>query len=746
MMHRRRATCGAVRAAGRADGTRVRPGPFRRAAGVRALALAGAALLAAATGASAATPPPGRAYELVSPPEKHGASVGTVLAVRPEGGAVAYYSTGAFAGALSSLAGNYTSVRTDRGWVTTPHNPPLIGRNSSLLDQFFLADVSADFRRALIETQYPADPQDLPVPSQSSTTYDLYRSEGDGRFTWMSRGLAANDGGHDVRFGGASRDLERIVFQTRRPLTPEVADDSIMHVYGREGDRTVLISVAPDGTPVAANAEVGNAGDISSGPSSYPRGRFHYAVSADGSTVFFESGGQLYVRLRAFDPDAETVHVSRSRRTGGGADCANAMFLAASRDGSKAFFYCATQLTDDGAANGVYAYDVATDELRFLTPSSGGSGDVVFLGSDPDATHVYFQSRRLYTPDAKPAPLYNVYVLRHEQIQHVGVAQTSTEVTNPTKVSVSQDGTGFAFATSADNGDPRANGLVQVYGYDAATDTLTCVSCRPDGSPSQAAAGLTDAGLLEFNPPQRVRPPGNVSTDGRVFFTSLDALVPEDTNGEADAYEWANGTVRLLSTGKSEFASIFAGASADGTDAFILTREALVPEDTDNGGVDLYSVRRGGGFPADAPPPAPCQGADCQGPPAPPPVLAEVASDRFVGRGDPPAPVRPAFTVRSLTRAERARLARGGTVRLRVRVTTAGIVSVTGRARIGRRTLTVLRGSTRAKRAGTVSVALRLSQAARRRLARGGSVRVQMSVRFTGVRSSKRLALALRTR
>ena len=59
-------------------------------------------------------------------------------------------------------------------------------------------------------------------------------------------------------------------------------------------------------------------------------------------------------------------------------------------------------------------------------------------------------------------------------------------------------------------------------------------------------------------------------------------------------------------------------ASANGDDAFFLTRQQLVGIDTDDS-VDLYDARVGGGLASQnpPPPPPPCQGDDCQ-PPATP--------------------------------------------------------------------------------------------------------------------------------
>jgi Tol biopolymer transport system component len=108
-----------------------------------------------------------------------------------------------------------------------------------------------------------------------------------------------------------------------------------------------------------------------------------------------------------------------------------------------------------------------------------------------------------------------------------------------------------------------------------------------------------------------------ITDDGsRVFFTSLEQLVPEDTNGKADVYEYdtATGRLHLLSTGQCGCNSTFVDASTDGSNVFFTTSQQLVRFDQDNNR-DLYDARVGGGIAAqNAPPLAQCQGDSCQSP------------------------------------------------------------------------------------------------------------------------------------
>jgi hypothetical protein len=98
-------------------------------------------------------------------------------------------------------------------------------------------------------------------------------------------------------------------------------------------------------------------------------------------------------------------------------------------------------------------------------------------------------------------------------------------------------------------------------------------------------------------------------------------------------YEWENGTVYPISSGKSPENSYFLDSSENGDDVFFATAEGLVPGDTD-GAYDVYDARVP--HPGDNPPPAavPCEGSVCQGPSDVPAALTPPASATFSGLGN----------------------------------------------------------------------------------------------------------------
>ena len=111
----------------------------------------------------------------------------------------------------------------------------------------------------------------------------------------------------------------------------------------------------------------------------------------------------------------------------------------------------------------------------------------------------------------------------------------------------------------------------EVFVYDASTGRLSCASCNPSGARPVGPATVPTGKDIDHTP-------RSISDDGRrVFFDSEDALLPSDTNGSQNVYEYENGSIYLISPGGSEDISSFADASANGDNVFFTTRARLVP-------------------------------------------------------------------------------------------------------------------------------------------------------------------------
>ena len=128
---------------------------------------------------------------------------------------------------------------------------------------------------------------------------------------------------------------------------------------------------------------------------------------------------------------------------------------------------------------------------------------------------------------------------------------------------------------------------------------------------------------------------------GQVFFETREALVPSDTNGQLDVYEYEGGHVHLISSGTSSFESNLEDVSESGDDVFFRSNQQLVPQDNQEGQIVIYDARVAGGFAEPSSPP-PCTTADaCRTAVSPQPsIYGAPASQTFSGVGNLARPRR----------------------------------------------------------------------------------------------------------
>lgn len=226
----------------------------------------------------------------------------------------------------------------------------------------------------------------------------------------------------------------------------------------------------------------------------------------------------------------------------------------------------------------------------------------------------------------------------------------------PRLTRVTPDGRFMAFSVSLGGGlatrydqlsecpadDENANGNAlggcsEVYVYQAdssspAAPDIVCASCRPSGLPATASAWMMVRRAASATSGTTYLSRAFSDDGRRVLFSTAEALVPEDTNRKFDAYVYdvPSGTRYLLSSGKDTADSYFLDASADGDDAYFVTRERLVGWDTD-AAYDLYDARVGGGFPEPVALLPECTGDACQG--RAPGALAPAALGSVISRG-----------------------------------------------------------------------------------------------------------------
>lgn len=522
--------------------------------------------------------------------------------------------------------------------------------------------------------------------------------------------------GKSLAYAGSSSDMQHMLFEANDALTSSAPggdgqDPSTGLAYSQENNlydsvngKLYLVNVLPDGTS-AAGATFGGPQFVYTPGNEFAKfglnpPDFSNAISADGSRIFWSSlmpeeeeghmisarPSALYVRENDTQPesplnekgectvptDACTVLIAKSYEV---------HFWTASADGSKIFY------TKD---LNLYEYDLplgqTTGTTIDLTPGGGETGVLGVLGASEDGEYVYFTATEALAEGAVAAKA-NLYVIHDGVTKFIAALSPHDESLEPPYVSnpgengeigdwqpalgrrtseVAPDGQGIVFMSSESLTGYPNKGLPEVYAYEIEEGRLHCVSCSPSGEPppltskaseEQAGGFLPISGSNTFM--LRV-----ISEDGnRVFFDSVEPLVPEAVNGRVNVYEWerdgsgscaeAAGCVYLLSGGASTAGSWLVDASANGDNVFFETRGKLVPGDL-NENIDLYDARVGAAQPVTQPK---CSGTGCQGVPSAPPIFASPASSTFTGVGNfPPASAvaeKPKPKAKPLTRSQK---------------------------------------------------------------------------------------------
>jgi len=641
------------------------------------------------TGPSAALPDC-RAYEMVSPSTK----VGEVFPPDPFGGAgcecfpgqnntkmpmqssadgeAFAYQGQPFAADLASGGNEYLAHRSPSGWTTQYLSPPVFEEGYTAF--------SPDLSKSLI---FQGDPTLSPqAPSKEGQSYpNFYLRNEDGTLQPLVTEAPphrdpTNEGsgnGFEITYAGTNAGMastpafSHVVFEADDVLTKEVpgiapeapeTGASFCPGYGAtcnayewfEGQLR-LVNVLPGNTSAVPGAVIGS-GHLLGDHSPYEAAAVHHAISDDGSRIFWsEANGQVYVRIDA----KETLKIE---------DPGN--FLTATPSGSKV-------LLSDGCL-----YDLAKEECEADLSQGEGERFKGILGAAEDLSRVYFVDTAVLTGTEGNANgeqaeegRFNLYawhegvttfigILRAEDNQVTGGGSSSGDwratPSNRTAL-VSADGRYLAFMSKARlTGYDNARGVggrmpcdssseplpgplcFEVFTYDAVAENLTCASCNPTGEKPLGHSRISLISQGDYGNPY---PQPDSLTGGRLFFESLDALSPRDTNGRIDVYEWeqagvggckrAKGCISLISSGVTDTDSVFVDATASGNDAFIITRDRLVLRDKDDQ-LDLYDVRVGGGIAEDTTPP--CLGDACKGPSSSPPEQQGPGSSTFAGPGN----------------------------------------------------------------------------------------------------------------
>jgi hypothetical protein len=595
--------------------------------------------------------PDGRAYELVSPPQKNGGEVfpadaslttcgeckpstfGSVYPMQssPDGEALVYEGFPFSEAEGATIFNEYRSERTATGWQTATLAPPGLTETPKEGYKAF----NPQLTEGLIEQPGSGPRLSLESPdgfgnlfsqliSSPTSLSPLLRTAPSDRLPLTFK----------LTYADASLDLSRIFFEANDALTeatpfaPASVDGgaAASNLYEFSDGQIRLVNVAPGNAETTPGAYFGSytfTGSVESGV----QVDLSHAVSDDGSRVFWTSaGGQVFVRENG-ETTSEIPGIGR--------------FVTASADGSKV-------LLGDGD---LFNVDNLAEAPIDLTEGKGGFQGIV--GQSEDLTAIYFvdtaalnegENSQGAKAEAGKANLYSwkagvstfIAALEPESDgaggdnkgEHGGTGDWKDSPALRT-AEASPDGRWVAFQsrvplTGYDNAGPcglpaGSERCLEVFLYDSSSGRLICASCNPTGEKPLGLSVLRVLGGSPGSLPQ----PRYVTNSGRLYFDSRDSLSASDTNiGVEDVYQYEpvdigscqrqGGCVSLISAGHEAVDSNFLAMDATGKNVFFTTRDQLSQRDRDDL-LDVYDAREGGGIAAETETArSECQGESCQ--------------------------------------------------------------------------------------------------------------------------------------
>jgi len=524
----------------------------------RCLALVVVALLAAAISAPAA-----------------GAAPANYAGISTTGGTVFFTTTEQLALGDTDTRRDVYQRSFDSGvgaYVTREVSTGPTGGNDAF-DAFF-ERASADGTRAFFSTD-----ESLVAADVDHETDVYVRDFAAGTTALVTQGNSAcapacGNGAFDAGFAGADPRGSEAFFVTAEQLASADADSSV-DVYKRDllTNATVLVSAGGACAPVCGN------------------GAFNATfrgVSADGSTAFFVTSEQL----TSADIDTASDVYARDLPSdltslvseGGSSNSSAAVFAGSSADGATAFFETDEGLVpgDTDGSNDVYRRAAGVTTL--ISDGSLPGFPANFTAASADGSTAFFVTAESLVGGADSNRANDVYEWQGGAPSLV----TSGACCGSTFGSATGDGTKVVFTTTegldAADTDSSADVYEQTVGGGApALVSQGAAACAP-GCGNGAASAI-------FN---------RASSDASlIFFTTVEQLVPQDLDADADIYarDLGAGTTTLASppgllcpVGSCN--AIFNGTSDDGTHVFFQTEERLTSDDVDSE-IDVYE-REGG--------------------------------------------------------------------------------------------------------------------------------------------------------
>jgi hypothetical protein len=616
------------------------------------------------TGAN--TLPDCRAYELVTPEDAGSTIIFPASApFSPTATAPSRVDFGGGLGlvngagpALNVLADNYVATRTETGWKTKyvglpsdqayfAGGPPWSLRPGEGFAEFrpdkFLTDELFDTSMSQIvqwndghpgEGEFAIDEH----PDSSNAPYIFDSNTGKQVDRWPTNVAAVPDGEHFKGRTAASADLSHFIFTSNIAFAPgavpgdmydnDISQSTLSIVNRRENGQRVTgtrpAEVSSDGSHILMTAGGGRRGigngelfmrvdeavtyDIAPGFAVR-----YIGMTPDGKKVYFTSDGDLTSDHSDTDTSVDLYMWSETSSSPN-----HIVRVSKANDGDAGN-------TNACSASWTNKCNIAPISFYEYTRSGGGrAGSPYSDNFIADNGDIYFLSpEQLHGTNGVPNQ-ENLYDFRNGKLQFVAALDPNSKActreqgedicatTAVARMEVTANDSYMSFLTGSKVTGYDNAGHSELYRYAPASEQLICVSCLPSGKAPKFDATASYNGKF-------------LTEDGRTFFNTRDALLPQDTNRFIDVYEFAEGRPQLISTGTNPGSELFGiaaiaseigllGVSADGTDVYFSTRDVLVGQDRNGEAVKIYDARSGGGF-VFSPPAPPCVAADeCHGP------------------------------------------------------------------------------------------------------------------------------------
>jgi DNA-binding beta-propeller fold protein YncE len=550
---------------------------------------------------SAAALPDGRAWEMVSPPNKQGAALqtpfnelGSAMQASVNGDAVSYTASGPTEdqpqGNRAAELPQLFSRRSVDGWatkvITTPYSESGRYRAGFGMEyRLFSSDLSTSALLPYVEAKLSSEATELTPYLRHDDTCEASPAT-----CYVPLVTAANVA-PGVKFAEAQKfvipltgtpDLSHVMLESVEVNLLPGGSEEFGGLYEWSEGQLQLVTILPDGKPAPRGGALG-----------YQNQVVRHAISDDGSRVVFMaapegSGSQnLYVRDMVKGETVQANAVEPGAQGGSG----EARFQNASSDGSRVFFTDIVRLTVDSTAiegkPDLYEFDVETGKLTDLTADSnqGEYADVqgMLQGASEDGSYVYFVANGVLAPGAVPGhctehslpgATCNLYVRHTGVTTFIAALSAEDQPWNEEARSIEQEfvtarvspnGRWFAFMSDrsltgydsrdANSGEPDE----EVFLYDATSKHLSCASCNPTGA--------RPVGMFESTISKEVGP-----------------LV--DRTG-VWSRRWLAATIPGLAQIGDKTFVYQARYLNDGGRLFFNSNDALVPQDV-NGTMDVY--------------------------------------------------------------------------------------------------------------------------------------------------------------